>query len=106
MIANSFRGFLTAVAVLLLSAAASGAQTLETNARFALMTDYDTGQEMISIDPDARMYPASMTKLMTAYLVFERLKNGTLSLDDAFTVSEKAWRKGGSKMFVDRKSVV
>jgi D-alanyl-D-alanine carboxypeptidase (penicillin-binding protein 5/6) len=46
------------------------------------------------------MYPASMTKMMTAYLIFERLKNGTLSLDDTLLVSEAAWRKGGSKMFV------
>ena len=45
--------------------------------------------------------PASMSKLMTAFMVFERLKDGRLSLDDTFPVSEKAWRKGGSKMFVE-----
>ena len=43
---------------------------------------------------------SSMSKLMTVYLVFERLKKNILNLDDKFTVSEKAWRKGGSKMFL------
>ena len=43
------------------------------------------------------MYPASMTKMMTAHMIFERLKNGSLSLQDTFRVSETAWRKGGSK---------
>ncbi len=46
------------------------------------------------------MYPASMTKMMTAYMMFEALKSGVLSLDDTYPVSETAWRKGGSKMFV------
>ena len=43
------------------------------------------------------MPPASMSKLMTVYMVFERLKEGSLSLDDSFPVSENAWRKGGAK---------
>ena len=47
------------------------------------------------------MPPASMTKMMTIYLLFERLKEGRLALDDEFLVSRKAWRKGGSKMFVE-----
>ena len=42
-----------------------------------------------------------MSKLMTAFMVFERLEDGRISLDDTFPVSEKAWRKGGSKMFVE-----
>ncbi|MEQ8604077.1 MAG: D-alanyl-D-alanine carboxypeptidase family protein [Marivibrio sp.] len=87
-------------AALVLSGPAA-AQSLETSARQALLVDLSTDTELLSVNPDQRMYPASMTKLMTAYLVFERLQNGTLSLDDAFTVSEKAWRKGGSKMFVE-----
>jgi D-alanyl-D-alanine carboxypeptidase (penicillin-binding protein 5/6) len=48
-----------------------------------------------------RMYPSSMTKMMTAYLVFEKLKKGELKMDDELLVSEKAWRTGGSKMFVE-----
>jgi D-alanyl-D-alanine carboxypeptidase (penicillin-binding protein 5/6) len=55
---------------------------------------------------DADIHPASMSKLMTLYIVFERLKNGSLKLDDAFPVSVKAWRTGGSKMFVKVNSQV
>src|SRR3546814_3711069 len=47
------------------------------------------------------MPPSSMSKLMTAYIVFDRLQEQRLSLEDKFTVSEKAWRMGGSKMFVE-----
>src|SRR5262249_55908068 len=47
-----------------------------------------------------RMYPSSMTKMMALYVVFGKLKEGTLKLDSKFTVSEKAWRMQGSKMFV------
>ena len=49
---------------------------------------------------DTRMPPSSMTKLMTIYLVYERLKQGKMKLDDQLMVSEKAWHMGGSKMFV------
>ena len=73
----------------------------ETKAKQGLMIDFDSGDILFEKDADSRMYPASMTKMMTAYMVFERLKNGTLSLDDTLVVSEKAWRKGGSKMFVE-----
>ena len=64
------------------------------------MVDLTTGSVLLEKNADERMPPASMSKLMTVYLVFERLKSGRLSLDDKFQVSEKAWRKGGSKMFV------
>jgi D-alanyl-D-alanine carboxypeptidase (penicillin-binding protein 5/6) len=52
-------------------------------------------------DADLAMPPASMSKIMTVYMVFDRLKEGRLSLDDQLLVSERAWRKGGSKMFVE-----
>jgi len=79
---------------------AAPAAAFETGAKQAILVDYETGAVLFEKDADAIMYPASMTKMMTAYLVFERLKNGDLSLDDTFRVSEKAWRMGGSKMFV------
>ena len=81
---------------------------IETDAKQAVVIEFDTGAVLYRKDADSIMYPASMTKMMTAYLLFERLKNGSLSLEDTFRVSEKAWRKGGSKMFVkvgDRVSV-
>lgn len=104
MLATLARVTLIAAALfglLALPASAQDVRGLETQAQQAVLIDFDTGTVLLSKNADARMYPASMTKLMTAYLVFERLKNGTLSLDDTFPVSEKAWRKGGSKMFVE-----
>jgi D-alanyl-D-alanine carboxypeptidase (penicillin-binding protein 5/6) len=81
---------------------------MDTNAKQAIIVEFDTGAVLYSKDADSTMYPASMTKMMTAYLLFEQLKIGNLSLNDTIRVSEKAWRKGGSKMFVkvgDRVSV-
>ncbi len=68
-----------------------------TSASFAYMIDYDTGTVLLNKRGDDLMAPASMSKLMTAYMVFDKLKQGQLSLDDEFTVSENAWRKGGTK---------
>lgn len=65
------------------------------------MIDYDTGMTLFEKEADKRMPTSSMSKVMTMYLVFEALQNGQLSLDTELPVSEKAWRKGGSKMFVE-----
>ena len=91
------------LAALLLVAlmAAAPVRAMETKARQAILLDYDTGTVLFEKNADERMHPSSMSKLMTVYMVFERLKDGSLSLDDEFLVSEKAWRKGGSKMFVE-----
>jgi len=94
------RGF-TAILVLAAGISAGSAQEIETKAKQALMIDLTSGSVLLEKNADERMFPASMTKLMTAYIVFERLLDGTLSLQDEFLVSEKAWRKGGSKMFVE-----
>ena len=83
------------------SLAAPPAKAVETTAREAILLDMDTGAVLLDKDVDVSMPPASMSKIMTVYLVFERLKDGRLSLDDEFLVSEKAWRMGGSKMFVN-----
>ena len=76
------------------------ASALETSAREAILLDYDTGSILFQKDADKPMPPASMTKIMTVFMAFERLKDGRLSMDDTIAISEKAWRKGGSKMFV------
>lgn len=65
-----------------------------------VLMDYDTGAVLASKAADQPMYPSSMTKMMTLYLIFDKLKQGTLSMDTVFPVSEKAWRMQGSKMFV------
>ena len=74
---------------------------LEVSAKQAVLLDFNTGVELYSKNADDLMSPASMTKMMTIYLLFERLKEGRLAFDDEFPVSRKAWRKGGSKMFVE-----
>lgn len=66
---------------------------------FVLM-DFHSGQLLAGKAQDLRIQPASITKLMTAYIVFSELKSGNLKLDDTPTISEKAWRMGGSKTFV------
>ena len=83
---------------LLFSAGSSSA--LETLGKQAILIDATTGTILFSKNPDERMTPSSMSKIMTIYKLFERLKDGELSLTDKFSVSEKAWRKQGSKMFV------
>jgi len=74
---------------------------VEVFARQALVVDFETGTTLLEKNADDRMPPSSMSKLMTMYVVFERLKQGRLQLDQMLPVSERAWRMGGSKMFVD-----
>jgi D-alanyl-D-alanine carboxypeptidase (penicillin-binding protein 5/6) len=70
-------------------------------ARQALVVDFETGATLLEKNADERMPPSSMSKLMTMYVVFERLRQGRLQMDQTLPVSERAWRMGGSKMFVD-----
>jgi serine-type D-Ala-D-Ala carboxypeptidase (penicillin-binding protein 5/6) len=72
------------------------ADPLNTNAPYAFILDGDTGQTLYSKRGDEELVPASMSKLMTYYIVFSRLRDGRLKLEDEFTVSENAWRKGGA----------
>ncbi len=76
------------------------AQTFETKAGYAILIDDKTGAVLFEKDADVSMAPSSMSKLMTIYILFDRLKSGEVKLTDKFNVSEKAWRTGGSKMFV------
>jgi D-alanyl-D-alanine carboxypeptidase (penicillin-binding protein 5/6) len=80
---------------------AQATPTIETQAAQAYLVDMETGAVLLDKNADELMPPSSMSKMMTAYMVFDRLEDGRLSLDDMLTVSEKAWRKGGSKMFVE-----
>ncbi len=73
---------------------------LDTAARFAIAIDFNTGVTLLEKDADVAMTPSSMTKLMTAYIVYGMLRAGRLKLDQELPVSERAWRMGGSKMFV------
>ena len=66
-----------------------------------LLVDSRTGHELATLEADKAVAPASLTKLMTAYVVFNTLRQGQLSLGDEVTVSEKAWRTPGSRMFIE-----
>ncbi|WP_295879438.1 D-alanyl-D-alanine carboxypeptidase family protein [uncultured Thiohalocapsa sp.] len=71
------------------------------NARGYLLVDYDSGAILAEHNADEPLEPASLTKIMTAYVVFRELAAGNLQLADEALVSEKAWRTGGSKMFIE-----
>lgn len=77
------------------------AGAVETTAKQAIVIDHDTGNVLFAKNADEAVGPASMTKMMTMYLLFERLKDGRLSLESELPVSEKAWKMGGSKMWVE-----
>lgn len=68
-----------------------------------LLLDFNSGTTLAAKDADRRIEPASLTKLMTAYLTFQALKDGRIKMDQQFTVSEKGWRTEGSRMFLDPK---
>lgn len=71
------------------------------NAKAVFVYHPDTGTVLVNQNGDTRMGPASLTKMMTLYLVFDALKSGKLTLDTMVPVSEKAWRTEGSKMFIE-----
>jgi D-alanyl-D-alanine carboxypeptidase (penicillin-binding protein 5/6) len=73
---------------------------LDTAARWAVIVDYNTGATLLDKDADVPQPPSSMTKLMTAYIIYGMLRAGRLNLNQELPVSERAWRTGGSKMFV------
>ena len=72
----------------------------ELAAKSWLLLEMGSGQMLTSTKPDERLEPASLTKLMTAYLTFKALQQKTIAVDQPLPVSEKAWRTGGSKMFI------
>ena len=71
------------------------------NADSFYLVDFESGRVLAEKDPDKQVEPASITKLMTAYLVDKALASGDIKLSDLVTISEKAWRMQGSKMFVE-----
>ena len=78
------------------------ASYIDTNAETAVVIDSDSGKILFAKDKDKKTYPASMTKIMTVLIVFEKLDNETLTLDDKFLVSNRAWKeREGSSMFVE-----
>jgi D-alanyl-D-alanine carboxypeptidase (penicillin-binding protein 5/6) len=91
---------LAALALTTPSVSAQAATGIDTQARNAIVVDFETNATLLDKGADQRMPPASMSKIMTAYVVYDALKKGKLSLEDMLPVSERAWRTGGSKTFV------
>lgn len=93
------------------AAATAAPSALDTAAKEAIIIDYKTGAILFDKDADKMVAPASITKLMTVYVVFDRLKKGEMKLTDEFPVSVAAWKKGGaasggSTMFLKVNSTV
>jgi D-alanyl-D-alanine carboxypeptidase (penicillin-binding protein 5/6) len=93
--------FLTLISFFLLSLHANAA--FDIKARTAILQDYFSGEILYEKEADKPIYPASMTKIMTAIVAFELIKSGDLDMNDKFIVSENAWRlssAGYSSMFI------
>ena len=89
--------------LLCLTIASYAYANFDVKARTAILLDYHSGEILYEKDPDRKIFPASMTKIMTSIIAFDLIKNGELSLDDKFIVSENAWRlseSGYSSMFI------
>jgi D-alanyl-D-alanine carboxypeptidase (penicillin-binding protein 5/6) len=89
------------LAVAMSLAMAQVPQAPEVAARAYLLVDVTANQVLLEKDADAAVEPASLTKLMTAYLVFDALKSGKITLAQTLPVSERAWKMPGSRMFID-----
>ena len=74
---------------------------IESIAKTALVIDLSTNEILLEKNSSEKTYPSSMTKMMTALVAFEKIKDGSLSLDQEFLISKKAWKMGGSKMFIE-----
>lgn len=95
-----FAGLCAFSAMAFQSSTILAAPAIETNAKQAVVADATTGTVIYAKNAYDPMFPASMTKMMTAHIIFEMLAKGKIKLEDTFPVSEAAWRMGGSKMFV------
>lgn len=78
----------------------------EVDVKSYLLVDFQSGEELAGLNPGIKVEPASITKLMTAYIIYQELGKGTFKLEDPVLVSEKAWKMEGSRMFVENGSKV
>lgn len=79
---------------------AKASSDVPTVAEYVFVTDFNSGRVLMAKQQDLPMKPASMAKIMTTYVVFDRIAEGSLALSDQFVVSEKAWKMGGSRSFL------
>ena len=100
------RQLLALVLALPLLAAADAPSPPQVAARAWLLVDYASGQTLASHNASERIEPASLTKLMTAYLTFDALRKKAISPEQSVTVSKRAWKSGGSRMFIEPRKPV
>ena len=86
---------------LVCAAMPAGAVEITSTAKQAHITDFMSGKVLFSKNADEPMKPASMAKIMTVFVAFQRIVDGSLKMDDEFVVSTKAWKKGGSRTFLE-----
>ena len=103
--------FCFALCLLVAGAFIAGSQSrpaaaVDTEAQQFILMDAGTGMVLAEKNADEPMHPASMSKIMTLYVAFEHLADGQLTMEDSFTVSKKAWRMKGSRMFLEVNSKV
>jgi len=91
-----FSSTIVSISALFWASTAYAQQNFETIADHAIIVDYETGAILYEKDAREPAYPASMTKIMTAELVFNQIRSGAINMDTEFVVSENAWRKGGA----------
>ena len=94
-------GEICALAALGFAVSAIAASPVKLNAESWLLQDFHTGRIFAEHEADRRMEPASLVKLMTTYLAFVRIAEGDIALDEMVTVSRRAWKMGGSQMFIE-----
>lgn len=92
---------ITLVGLLLVALAQAAPPPPKVEAESYFLLDFLSGQEIAAEAPDKRLPPASLTKIMTVYIAFDELKKGNLKLDEEVVVSERAWKTGGSRMFLE-----
>ncbi len=97
---NQMKSFYKIISILIITLFASKVNAFDTIARSAMVVDQTTGTVLMSKDADLRVPPASMSKLMTLYMLFEALRDERIAMDTEFLVSEKATKIGGSTMFL------
>lgn len=83
-----------------------GTSSVLIHAKQAILLDYNSGKVLFEKNADERMVPSSLTKMMTSYIIEEKLQNKELTMDSAFVVNEEAWRTQGSKTFVQLGSMI
>ena len=101
MMKRKFWGRLFVVVALLGAGMPVSAIEITSPAKQAHVTDFATGKVLFSKNAGARMKPASMAKIMAVFVAFQRIADGQLGMDDKFIISEKAWKKGGSRTFLE-----